>query len=375
MNKHAVLSSTKTLEKKTSLDLESKIPRKKKSNVRGSDDEDTVARDKDGPLAIDTYATVPSPKTFDYSKDGCLPPPKYITVPKKAAEPFGERVPDIGDLLAFLVTDNEGEGNCFYEAICDSVSFLTEFPQYKNNHQSLRSEISAHARQNKHIARKLFDAFLGFDEITEWAGELLHESVKSLSNRVHGDRYYRKLCKNEEFLKDYNFPKKITQKKIRETLLSAFDEEENLFVRIVESYFVDEDIKEMGWQWWLNSIGKDQFWAGQTEIALFSHLFGAQLVVMKYKERLVKKKTLREVEFSFSFPLILTIEDDSIDYDQYCRTDKMSETVFLWVVDPKNPSEPMDPSTEGKHYIALNPSIVDTTKLASEDVLHMEHDT
>jgi hypothetical protein len=138
---------------------------------------------------------------------------------------------------------------------------------------------------------------------------------------------------------------------------------------------VDEDIKEMGWQWWLNSIGKDQFWAGQTEIALFSHLFGAQLVVMKYKERLVKKKTLREVEFSFSFPLILTIEDDSIDYDQYCRTDKMSETVFLWVVDPKNPSEPMDPSTEGKHYIALNPSIVDTTKLASEDVLHMEHDT
>jgi hypothetical protein len=157
-------------------------------------------------------------------------------------------------------------------------------------------------------------------------------------------------------------------------LLKKFDDNENLFIELVETYFEEKDIMEMGWRWWRNSIGKDQFWAGQTEIALFSHLFNMQLVVLKYKERPVEKKMQREIEFHFSFPSLLMIEDTSIDYAHFSRTDNLSETVLLWVVDPTNLSNPIDPLGEGKHYISLNQSLVDTTKLPSEDILHMEHD-
>jgi hypothetical protein len=69
------------------------------------------------------------------------------------------------------------------------------------------------------------------------------------------------------------------------------------------------------------------------------------------------------------------IEHDSIDYPRFTRTDNFSETVFLWVVDPKNPSNPIDIRGEGKHYLSINPCIIDTSKKPPEHILHMEHDT
>jgi hypothetical protein len=113
--------------------------------------------------------------------------------------------------LVFYVTDNEGEGNCFYEAICDSVAFVKEYPQYKNNHEALRKKIAEHQRKNQGLARKFFDAFLGLDETTEWAGNLLHETVKKKPYRS-GDEFFRQLCSSNDFLKEYEFPKKPIKK-------------------------------------------------------------------------------------------------------------------------------------------------------------------
>jgi hypothetical protein len=224
------------------------------------------------------------------------------------------------------------------------------------------------------LARKLFDAFSGIDEITQWPGELLQESVKKNSSHYSGDKFFRQLCSSNDFLNDYEFPKKPTKKDVRTKLLKEFEEKDNLFIELVEMYFEENDIVEMGWKWWRSSIGKDLFWAGQIEIALFSHFFNMQLVIVKYKERPVGKKMQQEIEFNFSFPLLLMIEDTSIDNVHFSRTDKMSDTVFLWVVDPTNPADPIDPLGEGKHYISLNRSSVDPKKPPSENILHMEHD-
>jgi hypothetical protein len=41
----------------------------------------------------------------------------------------------------------------------------------------------------------------------------------------------------------------------------------------------------------------------------------------------------------------------------------------------ENPSNPIDILREGKHYLSLNPCIIDTAKQPSEHILYMEHDT
>jgi hypothetical protein len=99
-------------------------------------------------------------------------------------------------------------------------------------------------------------------------------------------------------LNDYEFPKKHTKKDVRARLLREFEEKENLFIELVETYFEENDIVEMGWQWWNSSIGKDLFWAGQIEIALFSHFFNMQLEGTTCRD---EDATRNRVQFLFSF--------------------------------------------------------------------------
>jgi hypothetical protein len=179
-------STLDSSDKKDSLKSESKVSTHKKSthapDVNDFDKETETMNEK---------AAIHCNKNFYYAKDGCLPPPDYISIPKKAASYFTESMPHETDTLVFYVTDNEGEGNCFYQAICDSVAFVKEYPEYKNNHHLLRKNLTEHVRKFPDLARKLFDAFLGIDEITEWAGELLYELVKKNSSRFSGDKFFR----------------------------------------------------------------------------------------------------------------------------------------------------------------------------------------
>jgi hypothetical protein len=148
------------------------IPKKKTSiDVSGLNDSDrkaqigTINHSKDNEN-YDCIAEASSERKlkFDYAKDGCLPPPDYITIPKMGAGPFSEAIPETANHLAFLITDNEGEENCFYESICDSIVFVKENPKFKNNHKALRKDISEHANKNKGLAREIFDAILGINE-------------------------------------------------------------------------------------------------------------------------------------------------------------------------------------------------------------------
>jgi hypothetical protein len=140
------------------------------------------------------------------------------------------------------------------------------------------------------LAKELFDALLGIEEKTDWAAELLHETVKKTSYCL-GDKYFRQLCHhNSKFLKKYNLSK-IKLKTIRDTMRSLFNDNEDLFSDLLDTFFDQEDIIEMGWNWWITNISTDQFWAGQAEITLFSHIFNTPLVVLKYKERLLDKRT------------------------------------------------------------------------------------
>jgi hypothetical protein len=129
--------------KKSTLDSSDKkdSPRKKKSTLDSSDKKDSLNTNKKSTHAsnvndfnketeeMNEQAAISSNRKFDYAKDGCLPPQNYISIPKKAAAYFTESMPHETDTLVFYVTDNEGEGNCFYQAICDSVAFVKEYPQ------------------------------------------------------------------------------------------------------------------------------------------------------------------------------------------------------------------------------------------------------
>jgi hypothetical protein len=95
------------------------------------------------------------------------------------------------------------------------------------------------------LARELFNALLGIDEKTEWAAELLHESIKRNSFRV-GDKYFRQLCNNSNFLKEYHLSKnKLTA--TRDMLRSLFNDNEDMFSNLLDTYFDEEDIIKMGW--------------------------------------------------------------------------------------------------------------------------------
>jgi hypothetical protein len=81
-------------------------------------------------------------------------------------------------------------------------------------------------------------------------------------------------------LKEYHLSKKQLTA-TRDKLRSLFNDNKDLFINLCDTYFDEEDIIEMGWKWWITHIGTDQFWAGQAEMALFSHLFNMPLVVLQ----------------------------------------------------------------------------------------------
>jgi hypothetical protein len=87
---------------------------------------------------------------IDYEKDGFIRPPKFITIPKQAIMIATCDIPEDRQYVSFIVTDNEGKGNCFYE-----------FPQYKNKHQALRQTIFQHSKDNVKLTEEIFQLLLG----------------------------------------------------------------------------------------------------------------------------------------------------------------------------------------------------------------------
>jgi hypothetical protein len=39
---------------------------------------------------------------------------------------------------------------------------------------------------------------------------------------------------------------------------------------VLETFFTEDDIKEMAWQWWPIAIGTDKFWGGLGKQILFT---------------------------------------------------------------------------------------------------------
>jgi hypothetical protein len=344
-------------EKKTMITLDDKIPRKKnKDNKQQKLPSNDIRKDQ---LII------------DYEKEGFIRPPKFITIPKQAIMIATCDIPEDRQYVSFIVTDNEGKGNCFYESICDSAVFVRSYPQYENKHQALRQTIFQHSKDNVKLTEEIFQLLLGMEEKIDWAGELLRETVRNESFKV-GTKYLRILCQNAELRKKYRVPKQ-PMKKIRNVLRKLLDKNDTILHELVSTYCCNEDICEMADTWWKTNIGKDLFWAGMGEMVLFAHKFQMQLVVVRYREREIKGQTMHDVDLQPSFSVLKLFEHPSIVPDLYPDRTRLEETIFIWAVDPTNPWAPVLGSNEPRHYLSLNVAWVDMLELPDIDVLQLEH--
>jgi hypothetical protein len=104
--------------------------------------------------------------------------------------------------LYFSVIDNEGIGDCFYDAILNSNIFQRERPSYRTNVQRLRTEIQNYAKENEALSKGIFEFYYDSNEIVELAIWNLRYSCKSIKGREDTNWAFELLSKNKEYLKD-----------------------------------------------------------------------------------------------------------------------------------------------------------------------------
>jgi hypothetical protein len=267
--------------------------------------------------------------------------------------------------LFFETKDNDGKGNCFYNSILNSNAFSPAATTIDDDHDfdpllAMREDLRLFAVKNEQLSDLIFDREVDYDERKEWAGKLLVDVTK-----FHQDEKFvwiiEKLKRDEIFNEAEG---KTTSGKsnardprvVMKTLEKKCQRDQKYTRSLIEKHFDNDEIKKMAKQWWLKSIGTDLEWAGLPEMLLFSLKFHKHLVILSSR--------VNGPQVNGSYSTINSMRSDINGLVQIPEKSKHRETIFLWAVDPHDPTTPLEWSAQTQHYVTLNmiPKISKTKK-------------
>jgi hypothetical protein len=182
--------------------------------------------------------------------------------------------------LYFSVIDNEGIGDCFYDAILNSKIFQRERSSYRTNVQRLRTEIQNYAKENEALSKEIFELYYGSNKIVELAIWNLRYSCKSIKGREDTNWAVELLSKNKEYLKDIGRKRKIMSHTCRNVVKRNYDIDEN-YCNTLLNYFDQEEINKLALWQWIHDIGQIKVFGGDSEMILFAYLFDLHVIVFK----------------------------------------------------------------------------------------------
>jgi hypothetical protein len=256
----------------------------------------------------------------------------------------------------FMVEDNVGKGDYFYESILNSSIFQQKFGEYGTDVERLRTCLKNYALINTGFSKAIFEYYNGPDVKIDYAIRNLQYLFASKKMYPMTEWVFESLSGNKEFLESIG-KKRILAKTVHSTTKKLYEDDKE-YCNVLVTFFDQEVINKMSYFQWIRDIGTMGQYAGDSEMLLFVHCFNTHIIVVK--------NTWDGIQIENTGIYVERIKDPT-DKDQVFPKPSFDDSIFIWSVNPEAPSHPLKPDKYlTQHFITLN--------LTSEPDPSKEHD-
>lgn len=254
-----------------------------------------------------------------------------VNIPKQKSE------------LLFLVVENLGLGDCFYESCLNSDVFQSKKPKFGMDVMKLRNALQDFALRNHQLSE---DVFLYFHDVRERADMATKLIVMALENDEWDDSrwFFEKLGEDQKFLSSIDSETTMSSTAVREVIQKRHENDELYIDKLLKEYTDSCDIKRLGQDYWMQDIGTMGVYAGNPEMVIFAHLFKLHIVV------------IREGKKGVTLESTVTYLKDLKNKAQKARSIKatLKNTIFIWAVHEDYLNQPLPDNVATQHYVTLN---------------------
>jgi hypothetical protein len=297
-----------------------------------------------------------TPTQSDLEEDEELPdPPFACRIYKEAVMDVHFDHLDDRNEFHFSVLDNVGKGDCFYESILNSFVFKERVNNaLAYDIESLREAMKNFGINNPEFARELYDLSYDVNDVAEHSLEQLNKSLWD-DDWVDSEWLFDELRKNRSILDLIGNKGMCAAKTVRNKLQKLHQHGDARFLKnFLFEYLSKEQRKKLACLYWLHGVGSMGEFAGNAEMVLFSRMFGLNLLIVK--------NTVDGPEIQSSRMYLQ--ENSSYELSKItCKHDlngnlvapaTIENTIFLWIIDPKDPCTAYKRGHVCSHYVTLN---------------------
>jgi hypothetical protein len=221
--------------------------------------------------------------------------------------------------------------------------------------ESLRDAMKNFGLNNPEFSREVYDIFYDVNDVAEHSLEQLNKSLW-YDDWVDIEWLFDELRRNRSILDLIGNKGMCAAKTVRKKLQNLHQDGDERFLQnfLFEYLSKDQRKKLACLYWFLHGVGAMGEFAGNAEMVLFSCLFGLNVLIVKNTvdgPEIQSSRMYLQENSSYELSTITCTHDLK---GNLVPPPSIENTIFLWVIDPKDPCTAYKGGHVCSHYVTLN---------------------